>query len=527
MITYTAAGRRDPKRRGSAAFAMTMVGGLSVCGAAWSQPAGDDTPISQASPEAILSRLKQGQREALTHATMGPPGAREAKVNALREILRLPVDSGRPGEDCSADLCLYTAAVVDLKAGARRGKVTYPLYQGTIGSTGAKVYFVLSEASDQAFARDFGVLHAPNLDTVSANGVETGASVSGAGVWVFAQDAGRVTHRDAAGAVQPAVTNDRYSPLKRIKWKNRTVTVNIPFVKWGDQPGQQLPIDRGGCDPRIGRHLADLPPTDADAEVGGGPTGCEREGDKDPLNRYLGGQAVDIQIQTAGCSTSPPWTPCGWVTMKLHQTTHRADVYPYLAIFSASQADIASELGVPHTPKLALAGRSDQSPPLGSEGIPGRPERTQGVSSIVEYHNGVEMPDGGPARFQPGAISYGQPSWGTYSPILHVTWAYFDCGGGGMPNADPTRPAGGDYPFYAMRYASVPCKDQIEKLAGNTEAIVYTNKLFELWATRSLVITEWPASWMIDTAGKERTAEDLKSKHLVLDAPAPVAVIRR
>lgn len=438
----------------------------------------DDTPLFQASHECILSRLPptgEGVR-ARSILSRAAETALQARTRALREAMDAASPRAAPLRLQAAGYepsFVHTAARLDLKAGVRRGRISYPVYRGTLG-TKTKVYFVLMEASGQEFAREFGVTHAMRLGDLSRDGVEEGTTLSRDQGWVFAQDPGQVGHTDASGRVNPAVANPRYSPLKLLTWNNREVIVNAPFVKWGDGPGQVLIRDKG----------------------------------QDPLTRYRGGQVLDLQVRDDRCPGTPPWKPCGWVTMKLHQAVYREDIYPYITVFAASDASVAEALGVLHAPKLAQAGRSLSSPPLAADNLPGR---NAGVSSIVEFHNGVETPDGGPEGFQPGAISYGEPTWSTYSPILHVTWAFFDCGGSG-----------------ALKYWNTACPEAVRKLAGNPYGIVYRNKLLGLWDARTLLLTESPAGWMGDATGEVQPLPDHETKmHLVLDAPAPVSVVWR
>lgn len=504
----------------------------------------DDTPLTQATPEAIRSCLKYSGREARLAAPYAlPQSVREERTKALKAALAAAMPAAQLKKTAyPGGVYVYTTAVPELKEGAPRGKITYPLYKGTLGaSNGKAVYFILSEASDREFAEAFGITHATRLANVNEQGIEGGSTLSGDGKWVFPRDPGWVAHIDSSGQVRTGKENPDYSPLKSLLWKDRTVIVNAPFVTWGEGPGQGLIIDKGGCDPLIRRSPPSRLRVGGRPDAGGGPEGCEREGQKNPLNRYRGGQALEIRLLNDDCQSAKPWKPCGWVTMKLHQTVHREDIYPYLTVFSASEAGIAEELGVPDTPKLAYAGRSHASPPVGLSGDPGGNE---GVSAIVEFHNGVETWAGGPAGFQAGVISYGEPTWSTYSPFVHVTWAFFNCGGakqlfpkdrnesfGVLPQAgiegfDPNQ--AGSFNPYLMTYWNVACPELAARLAGRSQGIVYVNRLSELWVAGDLVITESPAGWVVNAMQGDYPLPDHASKmHLVLDAPAPVAVIRR
>jgi hypothetical protein len=504
----------------------------------------ENIPLSQQSPDCIRALLQESESKRAVvsaPATPQPFKVREAKTRALQTMMAPALPQARSLQEPSAsgNIQVYTTGVIDLKEGSMRGKISYPLYRGTLGAGNTPVYFVLSEASDQEFARQFGIIHAARLANVDSAGVEDGTTVTEQGQWAFAQPPGKVVHRNETGELRPVEENKDYSPLKRIRWKGRELIVNVPFVKWGDEPGQQLLIDKGGCDPLVRRSPPSRFHVGKDADIGGGPAGCEQTEDQEPLRRYRGGQVLDLRITRNECPTIPPWEPCGWVTMKLHQAVHREDIYPYLTLFSASEAAAAEELGILYTPKLAQAGRSSMSPPLG---FSGPPERNQGVSSIVEFGNGIEFPDGGPTHFQPGAISYGEPTWSTYSPILHVTWAFFDCGGtkqmflkdsnisfgaipkAGAPGFDTTRPS--RFNPFGMAFNQIVCRDAVVKLARNNEGIVYRDRLFELAHDKSLVITEWPPGRVANAENKEARLDDHPSgMHLVLNAPAPVTVI--
>lgn len=465
-----------------------------------------NTPLSKESLEAIRSQLRDAKRAAAS-VPPAPPTVRAERIEALRKAMGPALPAASPestAEGYPAPIGVYTTAVVELRAGEPRGKITYPLHQGTIASTGTKAYFVLTEASDPEFAEAFGILHAPQLGGADVQGVEAGATLGENGRWTFPEDPGRVAQGNGTSAPPSTITNERSSPLKEVEWKarGRKLIVNAPFVRWGEAPDQQLLVDQGGRGPRAEK----------------------------PLDRYLGGQALKIEVLKDDCPMTPPWEPCGWITMKLHQTIHRPDVYPYVTVFSASQAAIAAKLGVPHTPKLAQTGRSSASPALGIET---GPAHNEGVSAIVEFRNGVKMRKGGLAGFQPGVISYGIPRWSTYSPILHVIWAFFDCGGsqkkvlpagrgGPLPGTAPvgTQVAVGDAATSAARapdamaYQDAACPKYVEEVLGKEERFVELSRLFELWGARKLVLSE-------SLPGFE------SEMHLVVDAPAPVAVVRR
>lgn len=311
--------------------------------------------------------------------------------------------------------CHQPVCNIDLVPGAARGTIVQQLITGTITSTGATVYFVITDASDRDFAELVGAVRADSLAKAPAAATEEAefddlidGVVDGQGTWTFTNDPGRVARcnsddidDDLAGhctvdQVLPPVANPDYSPLKRINWNGKTVTVNAPFVRWGDDPGQQLLIDTGGCDPLIRQN----PPSPL--FTGGGPTNGIDCTDEEPLDRYKGGQALDIDLENLT------------VTMKLHKATFTENIIPYYTVFDASKAPPAGFMGVPHVPKLGNLGRFGDN---------------KAVGSIEQFSNGVLIPDGGPNRFQQGITSYPGGQSKTYSPMWHITWLFWDCDG--------------------------------------------------------------------------------------------------
>ena len=185
---------------------------------------------------------------------------------------------------------------------------------------------MLTDASDKEFAELFGAIRADSLAEAPEEAVEE-ALFDGAS-WTFFNDPGLVARIDATDEdgdgnvmeVLPPVGNPDYSPLKRINWLGKVVTVNVPFIEWGDGPGQQLIIDQGGCDPLIRSN----PPSPF--FVGNGPTNGANCSTEEPLDRYKGGQVVALDLEAMT------------VTMKLHKATfdHPAKI-PYYTVFDASK----------------------------------------------------------------------------------------------------------------------------------------------------------------------------------------------
>ena len=298
------------------------------------------------------------------------------------------------------------------------------------------------------------------------------------------------------------VANSNYSPLKRIDWEGEIVTVNVPFVKWGDAPGQQLLIDFGGCDPLIRSN----PPSPF--FVGNGPTNgadCSLEA---PLARYKGGQVVDLDLDAMT------------VTMKLHKATfdHPSDI-PYYTVFDASKAPPAGFMGVIHAPKMGSIGRFGDN---------------DAVGRIAQFSNGVRNNAAGPNRYQQGITSYRGGQQGTYSPIWHISWIFFDCDGdgeffradrnvgeggtpvpgSGIPGFDPADPATFD-PFQ-MDDKGVDCPGFATQVTGNSDGFIENlGQLRGLEDAGFVVQTEGPAGLRLDSP---------LQPPLIVNCPVPLTV---
>ena len=401
-----------------------------------------------------------------------------------------------------------TGSVVDLVPGAARGTITQPLLTGTILSTGAEVLFVITDASDKDFAEMFGTVRADALEEAPEEAVET-AVFDGVN-WIFLEDPGLVTRVDVndedgdgdTTEVLPPVGNPNYSPLKRIIWEGEEITVNVPFVKWGDGNGQQLLVDQGGCDPLIRRN----PPSPF--FVGDGPTnGADCSGEA-ALDRYKGGQALDIDLVAMT------------VTMKLHKAFHSNGKTPYYTVFDASKPPPAGFMGVIHAPKIgANLGRFGDN---------------DAVGRIAQFSNGVRLNEGGPNRYQQGITSYPGGQSQTYSPMWHITWIFFDCdgdgvffdadhnvgegavpvAGSGIPGFDPADPATFD-PFQ-MDDKGVDCLASAISATGNADGFIESlGHLDSLIAAGLALQTEGPAGLRLDSP---------LQPPLIVNCPVPVTV---
>ncbi len=406
--------------------------------------------------------------------------------------------------------CHQPECTIDLVPGADRGTITQRLFTGTITSTGATVHFVITDASDKDFAETFGAIRADSLEEAPDAAVESASFNNGS--WTFFEDPGLVARLSSTGEALPPVANPNYSPLKRIEWNGRTVTINVPFVKWGDGPGQQLLIDQGTCDPLIRSN----PPSPF--FVGDGPTNgadCSNEG---PLDRYKGGQVVDLDLDAMT------------VTMKLHKATFdHPDKIPYYTVFDASKAPPAGFMGVIHAPKVM--GRIEDGELV--DGI-GRFGDNDAVGRIAQFSNGVRNDAGGPNRYQQGITSYRGGQQGTYSPMWHISWIFFDCDGdgvffradrnlgegatpvpgSGISGFDPADPATFD-PFQ-MDDKGVNCEDFAAQVTGNSDGFIEDlNHLDFLIANGDAIQTEGPAGLRLDSA---------LQPPLIVNCPVPVTV---
>jgi hypothetical protein len=394
---------------------------------------------------------------------------------------------------------------VDLVPNAERGTVTYPLRVGTIASTGATVYFIITDVSDRNLAELTEAVGARALDESLPAGVEDatfdeGAVIDGVGTWTFFNDPGTVSYLDGAGGVVRPLANPDYSPLKRIIWDGQEVIVNAPFIKWGDGPGQTLVIDTGGCDPRIRSN----PPSPF--FVGDGPTDgvdCSTEG---PLDRYKGGQVVDLDL---GAMT---------VTFKLQMGFFRESVRPYYIVTDASKLPAAEFMGVIHSPKTANLGREGE---------------TGAVEHIFQFANGVKVPTGGPNRFQSGIPDYHTFTANDYTPMWHILWLFFDCDGdgvffaedrniafgatpvpgSGIPGFDPADPATFD-PF-GMDDKGVECPDFAREVSGDPDGFVFYKDENQLIKKGFMIATEAPSGLPEDSS---------LQPPLIVNCPVPVLV---
>jgi len=286
---------------------------------------------------------------------------------------------------------------LDLEPGAERGGITFRLHTGTITSTGATAYFVLSDASDKKFCRRYGCIRADSLEETAESALEDADFNEDTGTWTFHNDAGLVSRPGGPTGTLAPVANASYSPLKRIQWRGKNVIVNVPFVKWGDGPGQQMLVDQGGVDPMI-RGIQPNP-----FSYGDGPPGATES--EPALKRYKGAQLLDLDIERRE------------VTIKLHSSVLKEGRYPHYVVWDANKGPAAGFMGTPYVTKTSTMGRFGE---------------TDSVGSVIQYANGKYVQGGGPNRFQKGLMSYGGGQNKKYSPMWHVTWLFYDMDGDGV-----------------------------------------------------------------------------------------------
>ena len=394
---------------------------------------------------------------------------------------------------------------LDLSSGVlpARGTITQRLSRGIIDSTGAECWFVISDASDKDFAEDFGAIRADALEDVPDSAVDVVHFDAASGMWHFPEDAGLTVRLAAGGKALPPVANPRYSPLKRFVWNScddsETVTANMPLVVWGTAAGQSLVTDQGGCDPLIRVN----PPSPF--HVGGGPKAGASES---PLQRYKGGQALDIDLAAQT------------VTMKLHRGVFAPGNHPYYTVFEANKGPAAGFMGVPHAPKLSNLGRFGDG---------------TGTGLVVQFGNGVPVSDGGPARFQQGLANYPGGQQRQYSPMWVVWWAYFTNGtpvedmfradrnvgegatpapGSGIPGFDPKVPT--EFDPFQIEYKGADLTEFARSVTGNDDGHVESlDDLFQLADDGHILVTEGP--------GGLRLGSPMQPS-LIVSCPVPVKV---
>jgi hypothetical protein len=495
----------------------------------------------------------------------GEPRATEAEIQAAVEAL----------EDFQNVTVHLRGATVrgvvpgePFRPGDHRGIINLPLRKALAGANNQRVWFVLTDASDQEFAEMTGVVWARTLNELDRAAVElTGNTFdpSSNEPWRFGSVPGLVNRFGPNFPADPTnillVTNTNgggnpYSPFKLIMWEGREVIINAPFYKWGDAAGQQLIVDEGGCDPRIRSNVSSR------FFFGGGPPGCS----DDPSDRnlpgeiHLGGQSLGIFFtpDEATCALEADTTQCARADHKLHMGVHRRDLFPYYMSFETSKPPQAHFHGELRVPKLMEVGtnQNDNGPDSGvppTELFNTFAGGSKAVAHIMQFHNGVFGRAGGQHLFQPGLVSYWGPPANDYSPVWSISNMFFDCDLDGLlfrdeanvgrgaqlcadltvPNFcdrgnDPNGPRIPDPNFdpHQMDDKAVECGDVARQITGNPDGFVYIDELGILKSKGLVEETATPSGWPGtgqegDDGGPDASANP---RSFILNCPSPVHV---
>ena len=488
-------------------------------------------PFLEAGLWGILAVSAEFERQIISERTRDKIAAIDA--DPVRSQLIGPRDRGSKRPDMAAVIAVIEAmngaeddpvtvhtkfASVEFdEIGDLRVRVKLPLTKGTVNSLGNRVWFVFSESSDQEFAEEQGVIWARVLAEANPDALEDASFVDG--VWTFEQDPGLVAHvwdgeeelpegaatwdadgdgELSVGDVVLPIANPEYSPLKRIIWKGREIVVNTPMVKWGDEPGQQMHIDLGGCDPVI-RINAPSP-----FFVGNGPGGCTPE--EQPIDRYEGGQVLSLDIEP-DCELRIDTRECATVTMKGQIAIHREDIFSYYVVFDATKPPPSGFMGVPLVAKTANLSSATTELFNTSAGA------SKALGHIMQFRNGVFISNGGPKRFQPGLTSYAGPMVNDYSPMWHITWLFWDCDGdgvfysedknisfgaapapgSGIAGFDPADPI--SFSPFGMDDRGAECADFAILGTGREDGFVFIDKLQHLKEHGFVEETQAPDGW--------------------------------
>jgi hypothetical protein len=222
---------------------------------------------------------------------------------------------------------------------------------------------------------------------------------------------------------------------------------------------------------------------------------------------------------------------CASVTMKLQIGIHRRDLFPYYVVFEASKAPPSEFMGVIYAPRLGLLGSPTTEPFNTNAGA------TRAAAHIMQFANGVGLPDGGPDRFQPGLTSYSSPAANDYSPMWHITQLFFDCNrngtffledrnvsfgaapsaGSGIAGFDPADPA--TFSPFGMDDGGVDCTEFAIEATGNPDGFIYVDELEHLKQHGYVTETQAPGGW----TGVIKPPLDLQ-RPLIVNCPTHVSV---
>jgi hypothetical protein len=308
------------------------------------------------------------------------------QLEPVKEWLR-DITYGGFGEGGKQDLA--TIAIGDALNGTEdeRGWVEIPLRKGIMKDyNDREVWFVLHDMSIKSFAEEFGVAYAGALHHISDAALgELATYNADTEEWEFYDD---FPNPVGLAAEQNAANN--YSPYRRILIDGQHVIVNSFFVKWGDEPYEQLRIDKTCSFPD---HPAN--------------TNCMYNGHTWGVDT---GHLLDIKINGHKKRAK----------FKLHKSwAEGGDYLPYYIVVDSHPQGTANAMGVIWVPKHQFMGTT--AVPL-VQFIPGHKLRD---SYPPTPDDDFGLMGGGPLGGQIGLPSYFMPGE-AYSPAWHIGFAHWN-----------------------------------------------------------------------------------------------------
>ena len=279
-----------------------------------------------------------------------------------------------------------------------RGVARYTLDRGInrdADGNEREVFFVLHDISDEALAEEMNIAWAGGLQNTPV--AATSEALYEDGRFVFLGDLPNPITRPKSGQeedgvvvadhpdIPPQSDANTYSSLRRVNIDGKDVVMNAFFVKWGEQPWEQLRVDEK-C------RFPDFPAN----------TGCIYNG---PTWGLTSSHAVEINTDV-----DEPY-----LRIKLHKSfTEGGDYLPYYVVVDSFPAGPANNMGVPYVPKHKWL---DDGPavPL----VQFAPKTAINDSYPPIPLNGFNVNGGGPMGGQVGIPSYFMPE-DDYSPMWHI-----------------------------------------------------------------------------------------------------------
>jgi len=273
-----------------------------------------------------------------------------------------------------------------------------------------EVWYFWHDVSDEAIADEYNKVFAGRLSRTPEAAMSEADWDPETGTFIFHGDLPNPVLRahpdfqdypDSTSNGPPQLATNDYSPLRQVEIDGKQVVVNAFFLKWGDEPWEQLRIDEN-CDPNDPDSFPDEPPN----------TSCMYNGEV-----WTGDTGHMIGINT---DAEEPYA-----LMKLHKSyTDSGDYLPYYVVVDTFPLGPANAMGIPYVPKHEF---------LNQVAVP-----------LIQFHPPVplndsypptaptpDLPGGGPLGGQIGLPSYFKPGE-QYSPMWHIGFAHW---------ADGTDPA--------------------------------------------------------------------------------------